>query len=59
MKNLPFNLYLAAQVRECEQIAINEFGIQSLHLMQNAAPSLWTVVQQRWSKAKKIAVFFL
>jgi len=57
MKNLPFNLYLAAQVRECEQIAINEFGIQSLHLMQNAATSLWTVVQQRWSKAKKIAVF--
>lgn len=57
MKNLPFNLYLAAQVRECEQIAINEFGIQSLHLMQNAATALWTVVQQRWSKVKKIAIF--
>ena len=52
-------LLTAAQMRELEQLAINEYGIDSLLLMENAARSFCDVLEQECGsvKGKAIGVF--
>lgn len=57
MQTLPNKLYPAQQTRECDRIALEEFNLSGIGLMQKAADAVWAVIVARWHKAKKIAVF--
>ena len=56
MHELPVKLYRAAQVRELDRIAIEERGIPGYTLMSRAGEAAFRWLQQRWSKARRIAV---
>jgi NAD(P)H-hydrate epimerase len=57
MQKLPTKLYQAQQVRELDRIAIQEYGIAGISLMQKAANAVWQEIQERWSTITRIAVF--
>jgi NAD(P)H-hydrate epimerase len=56
MTTLPRNLYRAAAVRELDRIAINEYGLTGLELMEHAGQAAFSVVQQRWPQARRINI---
>ncbi len=56
MSALPHNLYRAAQVRELDRIAIDEFSIPGSELMNRAGTVAFDVVRHRWPQAQRIAV---
>jgi NAD(P)H-hydrate epimerase len=56
MPGLPHSLYLAAQVRELDRIAIEEHGIPSAELMARAGASAFTALRGRWPRARRIVV---
>lgn len=55
-RNLPVNLFTAAQVRELDRLAIEEHGISGYTLMQRAALFSYEVLKQHWPDANNIAV---
>jgi ADP-dependent NAD(P)H-hydrate dehydratase / NAD(P)H-hydrate epimerase len=55
-RNLPVNLYTAAQARELDRIAIEDHGIPGYSLMQRAARFSYEVLKQHWPDANAIAV---
>ena len=57
MQNFPTKLYQAQQVRELDRIAISQYGIAGIVLMQKAAAAVWAEIQQRWATIKSICVF--
>lgn len=57
MQNLPTKLYTAQQSRELDRIAIAEFGIAGISLMQQAANAVWQQIRQRWPEVASIIVF--
>lgn len=57
MQNLPIKLYQTQQVRELDRIAIQEYGIAGLSLMQKAADAVWLQICQRWPTVTNISVF--
>lgn len=57
MQNLPTKLYQAQQVRELDRIAIQEYGIAGISLMQKAAAAVWQLIQERWAETKSMTVF--
>ncbi len=57
MPNLPTKLYTAQQSRELDRIAIAEFGIAGISLMQKAANAVWKEICERWSSVSSIIVF--
>ncbi|MDS4041802.1 MAG: NAD(P)H-hydrate dehydratase [Candidatus Competibacter sp.] len=56
MRELPFELYRAAQVRELDRIAIEERGIPGYTLMNRAGEAAFKLLRQRWPDASRIAV---
>jgi hydroxyethylthiazole kinase-like uncharacterized protein yjeF len=56
MRELPFELYRAAQVRELDRIAIEERGIPGYALMSRAGAAAFNLLRQRWPDARRIAV---
>ena len=56
MSNLPTNLYRAAQCRELDQLAIQEFGVSGNILMERAGEAAFKVLRDTWPEAKRIAV---
>jgi NAD(P)H-hydrate epimerase len=57
MQNLPINLYRAAQVRELDRIAIQEYGIPGFDLMSRAGQEVFLCLIKHWPDAKAVAVF--
>ena len=56
MRELPVELYRAAQVRELDRIAIEERGIPGYTLMGRAGEAAFELLRQRWPQARRIAV---
>ena len=56
MSNLPTNLYRAAQCRELDRLAIEEFGISGNILMERAGEAAFHVLRDTWPEAKHIGV---
>ncbi|MGJ0516529.1 MAG: NAD(P)H-hydrate dehydratase [Methylomicrobium sp.] len=57
MHKLPETLYSAAQVRELDRIAIEEFKIPGYQLMCRAGSAVFECVAEKWPQAKSLAVF--
>lgn len=56
MSRLPYTLYRAAGVRELDRIAIHEFGIPGIELMNRAGAVLFDELCSRWPEAGHVAV---
>lgn len=56
MSRLPNTLYRAADVRELDRIAIQEFGIPGIELMNRAGTALFDELCSRWPAAGRVAV---
>lgn len=56
MRELPFALYRAVQVRELDRIAIQEHGIPGYTLMNRAGEAAFQRLRQRWPNARRITV---
>jgi NAD(P)H-hydrate epimerase len=56
MRELPFELYRAAQVRELDRIAIEDRGISGYTLMSRAGEAAFELLRQRWPDARRITV---
>jgi ADP-dependent NAD(P)H-hydrate dehydratase / NAD(P)H-hydrate epimerase len=56
MHPLPHHLYRAAQVRELDRLAIEEYGIPAVALMERAGAAAFGVLQWRWPDVRRIAV---
>ncbi|MCF6323454.1 MAG: NAD(P)H-hydrate dehydratase [Gammaproteobacteria bacterium] len=56
MSLLPHTLYRAADVRELDRIAIEEFSIPGIELMTRAGAAAFAVLSSRWPQARRIAV---
>ena len=57
MQTLPYELYTTEQIRQIENIAIEELGIASYELMQRAGHAAFATLIQHWPEAKKICIF--
>lgn len=53
---LPKKLYSAAQIREMDRIAMEEFSIPSITLMESAGGVAYQLMRSRWPEAKHILV---
>ena len=56
MYSIPENIYLAAQVREMDRIAIGKFRIPGFTLMQRAGETAFGLIQENWPDARRIVV---
>jgi len=56
MRELPYELYRAAQVRELDRIAIEERGVPGYTLMSRAGEAAFHLLRQRWPDARRITV---
>ena len=56
MRELPVELYRAAQVRELDRITIEERGIPGHTLMSRAGEAAFELLRQRWPDARRIVV---
>ncbi len=56
MRPLPYELYRAAEVRELDRIAIEEFSIAGIELMTRAGAAAFAVLRARWPAVKRITV---
>lgn len=54
--NLPLTLYRADQVRELDRLAIEQYDIPGLVLMQRAAESAYSLLKQLWPDAHALLV---
>lgn len=57
MQSIKALIYQTQQIRECERLAEERFGVSGLVMMQRAGKAAFDYLQRRWPKAKKIAVF--
>lgn len=57
MQNLPIKLYCAAQVRELDRLAIQEYGIPGFELMCRAGQEVFQCVKKNWPNVQSIAIF--
>jgi NAD(P)H-hydrate epimerase len=55
-EELPRALYRAAQVRELDRIAIEEFGIPGERLMEHAGAAAFALLRERWPAARDVTV---
>ena len=53
---LPKKLYLAAQVRELDRIAIEKFSIPGITLMKSAGDAAYQLMRSKWPEAERILV---
>jgi NAD(P)H-hydrate epimerase len=56
MSLLPAQLYRAAQVRELDRRAIEQYGIPGFTLMQRAAAAALRELRWRWPQAQRLVV---
>lgn len=56
MNELPVNLYTAAQVRELDRVAIAEFSVPGVTLMERAGAACFAQLRTRWPAAREIGV---
>lgn len=49
-------VYTAAQVRELDRVAIQEYGISGYALMVRAGEAVFSQLQTRWAKARSVCV---
>lgn len=56
MRRLPNGLYRAAEVRELDRIAIEEFNIPGATLMTNAGMAAYASIREHWPRARKMVV---
>jgi hydroxyethylthiazole kinase-like uncharacterized protein yjeF len=56
MNKLPYTLYRAAEARELDRIAIEQFGISGLELMNRAGGAAFDELCNRWPEARRIVV---
>jgi NAD(P)H-hydrate epimerase len=56
MSTLPSSLYRAAQVRELDRRAIEEFGIPGYELMCRAGAAAFSLLRTRWPEARRLCV---
>lgn len=56
MKQLPNNLYTAAQTRELDRITIQEFEVSGTVLMERAGTVAFEALKQRWPDTKVLCV---
>ncbi len=56
MDKLPTLLYTAEQTRTLDKIAIEEYGIPGIVLMERAGQAAFNLMMHRWPKVRKIAV---
>ena len=54
--SLPKKLYTAAQVRELDRIAIEEFSIPGITLMERAGDAAYQLMRTKWPAAKTILI---
>ncbi len=54
--SLPTTLYRAAGVRELDRIAIQDFGIPGIELMERASAAAFEALRSRWPEARRIVV---
>lgn len=53
---LPHALYRAAQVRELDRTAIEDFGIPGAELMERAGRAAYRLLRERWPDARDVTV---
>jgi ADP-dependent NAD(P)H-hydrate dehydratase / NAD(P)H-hydrate epimerase len=53
---LPKKLYTSAQVRELDRIAIEEFSVPGITLMESAGDAAYQLMRTKWPAAKNILV---
>jgi len=53
---LPYALYTAAQVREFDRIAVEDFGIPGAHLMERAGGRAYHWMRSRWPRLRELLV---
>ena len=56
MTQLPNNLYTAKETRELDRLAIEEFAIPGIVLMERAGAAAYAILRQHWPQAKKLCV---
>lgn len=56
MTGLPSNLYRAAQVRELDRTAIEDFGLPGYTLMRRAGQAAFRLLATRWPDAHKLLI---
>jgi len=56
MTQLPNNLYTAKETRELDRLAIEEFAIPGIVLMERAGAAAYAILKQHWPQAKKLCV---
>ena len=56
MRELPVELYRAAQGRELDRIAIEDRGIPGITLMNRAGEAAFNWLRERWPHARRIVV---
>lgn len=56
MQSLPHRLYRAAQLRELDRLATDEYGIPSPELMERAGAAAFTELRRHWPNARRIVV---
>lgn len=57
MHSLPETLFRAAQVRELDRIAIEEFNIPGYELMCRAGSAVFGTIAEKWPETTSLAVF--
>jgi ADP-dependent NAD(P)H-hydrate dehydratase / NAD(P)H-hydrate epimerase len=57
MLTLPLQLYTAAQVREMDRCAIEDYGIPGLQLMHRAGQAVFEEICVRWPDIKKLIIY--
>lgn len=57
MSSIPQRLYTAAQARELDRIAIEEFGLDGYALMQRAGLAAFRLLRCRFPRARRLAVY--
>jgi NAD(P)H-hydrate epimerase len=57
MQQLPIKLYRAAQARELDQTAIQDYGIPGFELMCRAGNETFRHIQAHWPDAQSLAIF--
>lgn len=56
MNRLPAELYRTAQIRQLEQLAIDEFTMPATQLMERAGHAAFEVLRKRWPGCRRITV---